>query len=290
MAEFTQDDITIAYEVAGEGPPVLLLHGFPQTRAMWNDVVPALAARFTVVTADLRGYGASSKPPADPDLANYAFRAMAADQLALMRHLGHDRFHLVGHDRGARTAYRLALDAPEAVQSLALMDIVPTDHILRTWGYPVSKAYFHWSFMAQPAPFPEHMIEADPDHFYQACLLGWGSATLDQFAAIDTYRAAWRDPATIAGMTNDYRAAVTIDQDHDRADRGRRLNCPALVLYGASGAMAGSYDLEAVWSERFTDLTVRAIPGGHFFIDQNPAATVAALLAFLPGGQAAARQ
>ena len=281
MAEFTRNGITVAYDVEGEGAPVLLLHGFPQTRALWTPVAERLARRFTVVTADLRGYGASSKPEADPDLANYTFRAMAADQLALMRRLGHDRFHLVGHDRGARTAYRLALDATGAVASLTLMDILPTDALLAAWTYPVSKAYFHWSFLAQPAPLPEHMIEADPDHFYEACLLGWGGASLADFPALDTYRAAWREASTIAGMTNDYRAAVTIDQDHDAADAGRTLDMPALVLWGAEGAMAKNFDVAEVWRPRLKRMTARAIPGGHFFIDQHPDETADALETFL---------
>ncbi len=281
MAEFTRDGITIAYDVVGEGPPVLLLHGFPQTRALWTDVAARLAARFTVVTADLRGYGASSKPKASPDLVEYSFRAMAADQHALMRHLGHARFHLVGHDRGARTAYRLALDAPEAVASLTLMDILPTDALLAAWTYKVSKAYFHWSFLAQPAPFPERMIEADPDHFYEACLLGWGGASLTDFPALEIYRAAWREPSTIAGMTNDYRAAVTIDQMHDDEDAGRTLDMPALVLWGANGAMAKNFDVAEVWRPRLSRMTARAIPGGHFFIDQHPDETADALETFL---------
>ncbi len=281
MPEFQTDDITIAYDVTGDGPPVLLLHGFPQTRRLWTEIAPRLAETHTVVTADLRGYGDSSKPPAGDDLANYSFRAMARDQLALMRHLGFDAFHLVGHDRGARTAYRMALDASEAVLSLTLMDIVPTDHLLKTFSFPVSKAYFHWSLLAQPAPFPERMIGADPDYFFETCLGGWGGATLDQFPQIEAYRSAWRDPTTIAGMTNDYRAAVTIDQAHDRQDRGRVLHCPSLILYGADGAMARVYDFESIWSERLSDMKVRAIHGGHFFIDQSPKATIDALTEFL---------
>lgn len=281
MAEISLNGQIISYDVAGQGPPVLLLHGFPQTRALWSPILPALTDRFTVVTADLRGYGASSKPEAAPDLANYSFRAMADDQRALMAHLGFDRFHLAGHDRGARVAYRLALDTPHAVQSLTLMDIVPTDHLFDTWGYPVSKAYFHWSYLAQPAPFPERMIAADPDHFYEACLLGWGGAQLSDFPELDAYRSAWRDPATIAGMTNDYRAAIDIDLAHDRESAGGRLDCPALVLYGADGVMARLYDVPAIWSERFTKMRSEAIPGGHFFIDQNPGATAKTLAAFL---------
>lgn len=277
MSEIDLNCITISYDVSGNGPPVLLLHGFPETRAMWARVVPVLARRFTVVTADLRGYGASSKPEALPDVSNYSFRAMGDDMAALMTSLGYDRFDLVGHDRGARVAYRMALDHPDRIASLAVMDIVPTDLLVATWDYPVSKAYFHWSFLAQPAPFPERMIEADPDRFYQACLLGWGSATLDDFPALDAYRAAWRDPATIASMTNDYRAGVTIDVAHDRQDEGRKVECTTLVLYGRDGVMARAYDVAAVWNDRLSDMTCKAMPGGHFFVDKYPAETAEAL-------------
>lgn len=283
MSEFIHGEVSVAYDVAGDGPAVLLLHGFPQTRAMWEPVAARLAARFTVVTADLRGYGASSKPETLPDFSTYSFRAMGADMLALMSNLGHSRFHLVGHDRGARTAYRMARDAPGRIQSLCLMDIVPTDHLIDTWDYPVSKAYFHWSFLVQPAPFPEHMIQADPDHFYEACLLGWGGATLADFARIEAYRAAWRDPATIHAMANDYRAGVTVDVAHDRTDRERMVDCPSLVLFGRDGVMARAYDIEAVWRQRLTDFTCKAMPGGHFFVDQYPDETAEALLACLSG-------
>ena len=281
MAEFDADGIRVSYEVAGQGPPVLLLHGFPQTRAMWRAVVARLSERFTCVTADLRGYGASSKPDALPDLSNYSFRAMAADQVALMRHLGFDRFHLVGHDRGGRTAHRLALDHPEAVASLTVMDIVPTHYLLEHWSKEVATAYFHWTYLAQPAPFPEHMIGADPDHFYEACLLGWGGARLSDFAEIEAYRAAWREPATIAGMTNDYRAALAVDFGLDAADLGRQVTCPALVLWGRDGAMARFYDVGETWAPRLARMETGAIPGGHFFIDQSPGETAEALLAFL---------
>ena len=275
------DDISIAYDEVGSATPLLLLHGFPQTRAMWAEVAPALAERFRVVTPDLRGYGASSKPPATSDLENYSFRAMGADMFALMSSLGHERFHLVGHDRGARAAYRMALDAPGKVESLTLMDIVPTDHLVEAWNYELSKAYFHWSFLAQPAPFPERLIGADPDHFYEACLSGWGGTTQQAFAQIDAYRAAWREPATIAGMTNDYRAAVSADLEVDAASRGQVLECPALVLWGTDGVMARHFDAGQVWSPRLSNLTVELVPGGHFFVDESPRQTVEALRRFL---------
>lgn len=271
----------IAYARGGDGPPVLLLHGFPQTHAMWHAVAPALAKRFTVIAADLRGYGASSKPEGTEP---YSFREMAADQRALMAHLGFDRFHLVGHDRGGRTAHRLALDAPEAVETLTVMDIVPTHHLLDPLDRKVAEAYYHWFFLAQPAPFPETMIGHDPDAYFEAPLQGWGGATLEDFdpAALGEYRKAWRDPDTIRGMCADYRATLSIDFDLDAADLDRRLDCPAFVLYGADGTMADLYDVPATWQDRLSDMQAKAIPGGHFFIDTAPEETTQALLAFLP--------
>lgn len=281
MAKFQRDDIAIAYDVAGSGPPLLLLHGFPQTRALWRRLVPRLARQFTVVTSDLRGYGDSSKPDPGVDCENYAFRSMADDQRALMAHLGYKSFHLAGHDRGGRVAYRMARDTPDCVQSLAVMDIVPTDHLVDTWDYPVAKAYFHWTYLAQPAPFPERMIQHDPDHFYEACLLGWGGASLEDFPDIDAYRKAWRNPAAIAAMAHDYRAGVKIDVLHDRQSEGDRLDCPALVLFGADGVMAKFYDIDAIWKTRLPNAQVTPMPGGHFFVDQHPANTADALLEFL---------
>ncbi|MXQ07044.1 alpha/beta fold hydrolase [Alphaproteobacteria bacterium GH1-50] len=275
------DGISIAYSRNGQGAPVLMIHGFPQTHAMWAPVAAALAGDgYEVVTPDLRGYGASSKPDGADDPETYSFRAMGQDHLTLMRALGFERFHLVGHDRGARVAYRLARDCPEAVLSLTLMDIVPTDHLVETCDFAMAKSYFHWTYLAQPVPFPERMIGADPDHFFEACLLGWGGASLDQFAALDAYRAAWRDTAAISAMCWDYRTGVTTDLKHDAEDDGI-VRCPALVLYGASGVVGRSYDVEAVWRPRLPDLSVGAIPGGHFFVDQNSDDTLAALREFL---------
>ena len=273
---------TIAFSRAGDGPPVLLLHGFPQTRAMWRGVAPALAERFTVIAADLRGYGDSGKPEG---VENYSFRAMAADQVALMRSLGFDRFHLAGHDRGARTAHRLALDAPEAVASLTLMDIVPTHLLLDDLRRDVAAAYYHWFFLAQPAPVPETMIAHDPDFFYERCLESWGGAALDDFdpKALAAYRESWRRPETIRAMCDDYRAALELDFADDAADLDRRVGCPALVLYGGDGLMARAYDVAATWADRLENMQARAIPGGHFFPDLEAAETAAALSDFLDG-------
>lgn len=280
MALFNTSDLKIAYDVAGFGPPVVLLHGFPQTRAMWDRIAPQLHASFTVVTADLRGYGASTCPPRMEDMS---FRAMAADIVALMAHLGHDSFHLVGHDRGARVAHRLALDSPKAVRSLTVMDIVPTLHLLDTLTHPVARAYYHWFFLAQPEPFPETLIGHDPDAYFERCLLGFGKADLSDFEPdmLAAYRTAWRDPETIRCMCNDYRAAIDVDIQHDRQDLGRKVTCPALVLFGADGAMARAMDVPATWEPHLNDMRAGSVPGGHFFPDQSPDQTARALLEFL---------
>jgi haloacetate dehalogenase len=278
------DGIEIAHDVAGDGPPLLLLHGFPQTRALWHAVARRLSDRFTVVSADLRGYGASSKPdPSDPRVQS--FRAMAADMAALMAGLGFGSFHLAGHDRGGRVAHRLALDHPAVVRSLTVMDIVPTHRLLTDWNAGIAADYWHWTFLAQPSPFPETVIGRDPDHFFEACLLGWGGARLSDFdpTALTAYRAAWRDPAAIAGMCADYRAALSVDLADDAADLDRRVDCPALVLWGADGVMARRFDMAAAWADRLSDLHAVAMPGGHFFVDLHPAETAKALRAFLTG-------
>ncbi len=274
------DGQTIAHTTGGSGPPVLLLHGFPQTRAMWNRIAPELTRYFTVVTADLRGYGASSKPRG---AEHYTFRAMGHDMFALMSHLGHKRFHLVGHDRGARTAYRMALDDEARLLSLTLMDIVPTHHLLSDLNRRVAASYYHWFFLAQPAPFPERLILSDPDYFFENCLLGWGGAQLSDFdpGQLSAYRAAWRDPATIGAMCDDYRAALRLDFDMDAADLDRQVAVPSLVLYGRDGAMAKAYDVPQSWAGRLANMRHAAVPGGHFFIDTTPEATTSALLDFL---------
>ena len=277
---FTTNSQAIAYEVAGNGPPLLLLHGFPQTRAMWRPLIPALAQAFTIVAADLRGYGESSKPV---DMADMSFRHMAQDMVLLMESLGHSRFHVAGHDRGARTAHRMALDHPEAVHSLCVMDIVPTEHLLTRMTTDIAKAYYHWLFLAQPAPFPEAMIGHDPDAFFERCLLGFGKASLEDFdpELLADYRAAWRDPDCIRAMCHDYRAAIEIDWVHDTQDLPRKVTCPSLVLYGKDGAMAKLLDVPATWQDRLVSMEHAAIDGGHFFPDQSPKATTDAVLAFL---------
>ena len=279
-ARWQEGDVEIAYSIGGSGPPLLLLHGFPQTRAMWAEIAPALAAEYTVVAPDLRGYGASWKPATMEDMS---FRAMGEDQLRLMGALGFGRFHLAGHDRGARTAHRMALDADHRVATLTLMDIVPTHLLLNELSKEVAKAYYHWFFLAQPEPFPERMIAADPDFYYESCLLGWGAAKLSDFppAQLAAYRAAWRDPDTIRCMCNDYRAAIAVDFQQDASDISHKVACPALVLYGADGAMAKAYDVAGTWAGKLSDIRSGGIPGGHFFPDTAPGETVQALRTFL---------
>lgn len=271
----------IAYSTDGDGPPVLLLHGFPQTRALWAVIAPILARTHRVVAADLRGYGGSSKPA---EMEAYSFREMGGDMAALMTALGHDTFDLIGHDRGARTAHRMALDHPDRIASLQLMDIVPTHLLLDDLQRDTALSYYHWFFLAQPAPFPERLIGSDPDYFFETCLLGWGAARIEDFAPdqMQAYRAAWRDPDAIRGMCNDYRAAIHVDMALDAQDLDRRITCPTHILWGADGAMGQQYDVPATWADRCAaPPRATPMPGGHFFPDTAPQDTAQALLEFL---------
>jgi haloacetate dehalogenase len=264
---------------AGSGPPLLLLHGYPQTHAMWHRVAPALAEDFTVVACDLRGYGRSSKPDTTADHWPYTKRAMAQDQIALMRALGFERFAVCGHDRGARVGYRLALDHPERVTRLAVLDIVPTGEALlraeRTFGI----GYWHWFFLAQPAPLPEEMIAGAPDAYYR--YHAW-EALFDPEALAD-YRRFAEDPDTIHAMCEDYRAGATLDAEHDLADRGRRrrIACPVLALWGARWHVNDWYDVLAIWREWAGDVRGRALDCGHYLAEERPDETLAELRAFL---------
>ncbi|MDQ2735030.1 MAG: alpha/beta hydrolase, partial [Pseudomonadota bacterium] len=275
--------VDIHARIGGAGPPVLLLHGFPQNLFMWARVAPLLAEHFTVVCADLRGYGGSAKPPADADLNNYSFRAMAEDQLELMHALGFERFHVVGHDRGARTGHRMALDHPQAVQSLAVLDIVPTHMMFAQVDCELARAYWHWYFLQQPAPYPENVIAANPDNFYEGCLIGWGATGLEAFdpRQLAEYRRSWRSLEAIYGSCADYRAAAQVDFKLDEADLGRKIECPTLAFWGSAGLMHQLFNMKQVWTERCVKLTCASLPGGHFFVDQYPMDTAAILKSFL---------
>jgi haloacetate dehalogenase len=275
--------IDIACVVGGSGPPALFLHGFPQNLAMWARVAPILSKRYTVVCADLRGYGDSSKPRCLPDRSNYSFRAFAADQIGLMQYLGFKNFHVIGHDRGGRTGHRMALDHPEAVRTLAVMDIVPTYAMFMDTNRKIAGAYWHWYFLSQPEPFPERLIGADPDYFYETCLVGWGATKIGDFDQdmLAAYRQAWRQPQTIHGSCSDYRAAASIDLEHDEADLDHKIECPTLVFYGSTGVMARLFDIPAEWRKRCAHVTDRSLPGGHFFVDQFASETATVLTEFL---------
>lgn len=269
----------VSWSMGGEGPPLVLLHGFPQTRAMWGQIVPGLMEHFTVIAPDLRGYGDAGKPEG---IEHYSFRAMGADVLALMSHLGFERFALAGHDRGARVAHRLCLDMPDRITRVCLMDIVPTHTLLSALRQDVATAYYHWFFLAQPAPFPETLIGHDPVAYFRTCLLGWGGATLADFdvAQMRAYEAAWQDSETVRAMCDDYRATLTHDMADDMEDADARIACPTLILYGAQGIMAQCYDVGTTWAEKCRSMQAQAISGGHFFPDTNPDATAEALGAF----------
>jgi haloacetate dehalogenase len=270
---------------AGEGPPVLLLHGFPQTSAMWHRIAPELAGRHTVVAADLRGYGDSSRPPEGEGHAGYSFRAMAADQVTLMRALGHERFAVVGHDRGARVTHRMALDHPDAVTRLAVLDILPTLHVYENVDKALATAYYHWFFFIQPGGLPERLMTADPIGYLHSLLGGWGSG-LDAFApeALAEYERCFADPDVRHAMMEDYRAGASIDLEHDRADRERRLEMPVLAMWGARSVVGNRPEHPlAVWETYAADVRGIAVDGGHFLAEECHDETLAALEGFLDG-------
>ena len=252
---------------AGSGPPLLLLHGYPQTHAMWHRIAPALAEDFTVVLTDLRGYGASSKPGSLPDHWPYTKRAMAGDQVAVMHALGFDRFAVCGHDRGGRVGYRMALDHPERVTRLAVLDIVPTGEVLMRADRAFGLGYWHWFFLAQPAPTPERMIGADPDAYYRHF-----DADFFDPEAVAAYRRAADDPDTIRAMCEDYRAGAGLDVEHDLADKNhrRRIACPLLALWGGRWYLEDWYDVLGIWREWADDVSGRAIDAGHYLAEERP--------------------
>ena len=271
-ATIDAESVAVNLVTGGSGPPLLLLHGYPQTHALWHKVAPRLAQRFTIVAPDLRGYGDSGKPTTDAQHAPYAKRAMARDLVLAMRALGHSRFFLAGHDRGGRVSHRLAGDHPDAVARLAVLDISPTLAMYERADMAFARAYWHWFFLIQPAPIPERMIGADPG-FYLRRKMGDGSAGMTPFAP-----EAWVEyercftPETIHASCEDYRAAATIDLEHDRADReaGRRLACPLLVLWGLHGVIEKCFTPLADWGAVASSVQGRALPAGHYLPEEVP--------------------
>jgi haloacetate dehalogenase len=278
------DGIDIHAVIGGNGPPLLLLHGHPQTHAIWHKVAPALAERYTVVACDLLGYGDSSKPAATGNHGNYAKRTMARDMLRVMGTLGFDRFNVLAHDRGARVAHRLAADYPDAVQRLVLLDIAPTLSMYEQTGEAFARAYWHWFFLIQPAPMPERLIEADPVAYLHE-VMGRRSAGLAPFdpRALHEYARCLSLPGAAHGLCEDYRAAAGIDLEHDRADReaGRKLSMPLLVLWGEQGVVHRCFKPLEEWQRIARHVEGKALPCGHYIPEEAPGMLLAQVLPFL---------
>ncbi|MGK7885248.1 MAG: alpha/beta fold hydrolase [Crocosphaera sp.] len=255
----------------GEGYPILLLHGYPQTHVMWHKIASRLAEKFTVIIPDLRGYGDSDKPSGTPNHYNYSKRVMAADQIEVMSQLGYEEFYLVGHDRGGRVAHRLTLDYPHKVKKLALLDIAPTYQMYTTTDQEFATAYYHWFFLIQPFPFPETLINNNPDFFLTHCLQSW-SQTESAFTpeVMAEYLRCFRDPQTVHGTCEDYRASATIDLEHDRQDIDKKIECPLLVLWGNKGVIEKKYDVIESWQKRAINVQGKPISCGHFLPEESP--------------------
>jgi haloacetate dehalogenase len=281
--------VALSVQEAGEGAPLVLLHGYPQNALCWARVAPVFAEQFRVIVPDLRGYGQSDAPPDDADHHAYSKRVMAEDIMRLMDRLGHDRAMLLGHDRGARVAYRLALDHPDRVSRLGIVEIVPTGDFWAAWDADLALRAYHWTFLAQPAPLPERMIAADPVAYLEHTLASWTQGrTLDAFpdASLESYRAQMRDPARVAAMCADYRAGATVDRALDEADRaaGRRIRVPLRFLWAEGGFPARTGDPAGIWRRWADDVTGSACISGHFAMEENPQAVLEAFLPFFASG------
>jgi len=273
---------TINVKTAGSGPPVLLLHGYPQTHLIWHEIAPRLTQTHTVIMTDLRGYGDSEKPASDQAHAAYSKRAMAADQVEVMAALGFDRFAVVGHDRGARVSHRMARDHAGRVEKLAVLDIAPTAFMYQATDMAFATAYYHWFFLIQPYDLPERMIGADPAFYLDWILDNWCKTPgAIRPGARDEYLRCFADPVAIHASCEDYRAAATVDLEHDAADSGSKIAMPLLALWGRDGVVARSYDVLATWREVAENVSGHAVPGGHFVPEEAPAETLAALDDFL---------
>lgn len=279
------DGIEIYARVGGRGPPLLLLHGYPQTHVCWHKVVDALAEDFTVVATDLRGYGASSKPSRRQDPTLYTKRAMARDQVQAMQQLGFERFHVVGHDRGGRVAHRMAIDSPEAVDRLAVVDIAPTLTMYTATDQTFAEAYYHWFFLIQPYDFPERLIGGDPEYFLRHTFKSWcktdGAISSDAFEA---YLRAFQNPDMIHASCEDYRAAATLDLDHDREDDAEdaKILAPVLAVWGAKGIVGKKFDVIQSWKEKAAfPVEGFALECGHFIPEEDPQGLINALVPFL---------
>jgi haloacetate dehalogenase len=271
---------TINIVTGGHGPPVLLLHGYPQTHIEWRKVAPDLAKSYTLVIPDLRGYGDSGKPPTGENHINYSKRSMALDQVEVMEKLGYRQFAVVSHDRGSRVAHRLALDHPDRLTKLVLMDICPTHYMYKTADRQFASGYFHWFFLIQSPPFPETLIGNNVDAFLKQFMGPVMPKFIEPEAYVE-YRRCFSDPAAIHGSCEDYRAAASIDLVHDEADMDRTVECPVLVLWGANGLVGKKYDVLAVWRDRARQVTGKALPSGHWLAEEVPVETLVEVKQFL---------
>lgn len=268
--------------IGGSGPPLLLLHGHPQNHLTWHRIVPDLMRDYTIIAPDLRGYGDSGKPPSDTRHLAYSKRAMASDQIAVMKAFGFDRFSMVGHDRGARVGYRLALDYPDALNHLVLLDIAPTAAMYEQTNAEFARRYFWWFFLIQPSDLPERMISADPDFFVNRHIAGQMKieGAIDK-RVLEDYRRCYRDPAMRHAVCEDYRAAASIDLEYDAADAGRKITTPTLALWGSMGAVGELFDVMGCWRELVVDLRGKALPCGHSPQEEVPHLLIEELRAFL---------
>jgi len=278
---------TIFVISSGSGPPLLLLHGFPETHLMWRDIAPLLAKDFTVVCADLSGYGRSGCSPSTPDQVPYSKRAMAQQMVSVMQRLGFERFSIAGHDRGGRVAYRLALDHPHRIDRLAVLDVLPVEIVWERADARLALGFWPWSLLAQPAPLPERILTAVPEAIIDDALGGWGTAaSVFPIEVRAAYIESLRNPDHAHAICEEYRAAATIDRDHDKADRanGSRITCPTLVLWSAGGALDMWYESEGgpleLWRQLAVDVRGHAVKGGHFFPEEFPRETAEELRTF----------
>ena len=272
----------INLKMRGEGPPLLLLHGYPQTHVIWHKIAPTLAEKFTVIATDLRGYGDSGRPATDEYHTPYSKRAMAADQVEVMAALGFDKFSVVGHDRGGRVAHRLVRDYPERVNKIAVLDIAPTATMYGATDKAFATAYYHWFFLIQPDGLPEHLIGGDPEFYLTRKMAAWGKAngaiTPEAFAE---YLRCFSDPEVIHASCEDYRAAATIDIEHDADNNGQKIDNPLLILWGQGGFVGKAYDVLETWREVAVNVSGHAVSGGHFLPEEAPDETLKSLLDFL---------
>jgi len=276
------EGVEINLRMGGNGPPLLLLHGYPQTHVIWHKIAPSLAKKFTVMAADLRGYGDSSKPDGGHNHENYSFRNMARDQVQVMEALGFSRFAAVGHDRGARVIHRMALDHPERLDRAVLLDILPTLYMYEHTDMRFASGYYHWFFLIQPYDLPERLIGADPEHYLmQKFAKGLRTDGAFTAMALAEYVRCFKDPRTIHASCEDYRAAAGIDLEHDRQDLERKVTCPLRVLWGQKGILGQLFDGLAPWKERAVQVSGRAIDCGHYLAEEAPEETLAEIETFL---------